>query len=182
MSIQSTSQQHLIISALAEDRPGIINDLSLAITDAGCNILNSRMTVLGSAFAIMLRVQGSWSAIAKLETQLPGLQKKLILNIITRRAEEKEQQSSGLPYLVEVIALDQPGIIHHLASFFSSRNINILDMYTDSYQTSHGNTHMLSVNLTLNLPVTTQIAHLRDEFLDFCDSLNLDAVMEPVKG
>jgi glycine cleavage system regulatory protein len=23
---------------------------------------------------------------------------------------------------------------------------------------------------------------LRDEFMDFCDQLNLDAIMEPVKG
>jgi len=26
------------------------------------------------------------------------------------------------------------------------------------------------------------IAMLREEFLDFCDELNLDAVLEPIKG
>jgi glycine cleavage system regulatory protein len=26
------------------------------------------------------------------------------------------------------------------------------------------------------------VAHLREEFMEFCDSLNLDAILEPVKS
>jgi len=38
------------------------------------------------------------------------------------------------------------------------------------------------VHMTLDVPADTHIAGLREEFLDFCDRLNLDAVIEPVKG
>ncbi|HDJ86419.1 MAG TPA: glycine cleavage system protein R, partial [Chromatiales bacterium] len=37
----------LVVSALGQDRPGIVNELSLAILNCGCNIEDSRMTVLG---------------------------------------------------------------------------------------------------------------------------------------
>ena len=36
--------------------------------------------------------------------------------------------------------------------------------------------------LAIGIPANTHIALLREEFLDFCDDLNLDAVMEPIKG
>jgi glycine cleavage system transcriptional repressor len=41
---------------------------------------------------------------------------------------------------------------------------------------------MFSVHLTVDIPATLQIAALREEFMDFCDQLNLDAVIEPIKG
>jgi glycine cleavage system transcriptional repressor len=41
---------------------------------------------------------------------------------------------------------------------------------------------MCAVNITIGVPANIHIAMLREEFMDFCDDLNLDAMMEPVKG
>jgi glycine cleavage system transcriptional repressor len=35
--------------------------------------------------------------------------------------------------------------------------------------------------MTISVPTNVSIAGLRGEFMDFCDHLNLDAIMEPVK-
>jgi glycine cleavage system transcriptional repressor len=35
--------------------------------------------------------------------------------------------------------------------------------------------------LTIGVPADTHIAALRDDFLEFCDALNLDAIMDPMK-
>jgi glycine cleavage system transcriptional repressor len=72
--------------------------------------------------------------------------------------------------------------VHNLASFFSKRQINIQEMATSTYAAAHTGTPMFSVHLTVDIPASQQISALRDEFMDFCDQLNLDAVMEPVKG
>ena len=77
--------------------------------------------------------------------------------------------------------MDQPGIVHNLAKFFSQRQINIQEMLTSSYAAAHSGTPMFSVHLTVEVPAEIQIAALREEFMDFCDQLNLDAVIEPVK-
>ncbi len=172
----------LIISALGTDRPGLVNDLSKSIADCGCNIQDSRMTVLGGEFALMILSAGHWGAIAKLEDALPGLQKRLDLTLISRRTQERATPGNAMPYSVEVIALDNPGIVSELARFFSSRQINIHDMYTGSYAAAHTGTPMFSVNLTIEIPADTHLSSLREQFLDFCDALNLDAVMEPIKG
>jgi glycine cleavage system transcriptional repressor len=40
---------------------------------------------------------------------------------------------------------------------------------------------MFTAQLTIGVPADTHIAALRDDFLEFCDALNLDAIMDPMK-
>lgn len=173
---------YLVISALGRDRPGIVEEMSRVILDSGCNIEDSRMTVLGGEFAVLMLVSGNWNAIAKLEGMMPSLQDKLDLTVISKRTKPRATEGNLLPYAVEVVTMDHPGIVHEIANFFSTRNINIEDLYTDSYRAAHTGTPMFSLSMRVNIPAEISISGLREEFMDFCDEMNLDAVIEPVKG
>lgn len=177
-----TKNSHLVISALGKDQPGIVNKLSRAILDADCNVLDTRMAVLSGEFAILMAVEAPWDKLARLESQLPDLQKELGLTVIAERTEPSNATVQCLPYGVDVVALDQPGIVHNLAAFFAGRGINIEDMTTSSYAAAHTGTPMFGVRMTIGIPASMHIAGLREEFMEFCDGLNLDAVLEPVKG
>jgi len=177
-----SKRNHLVISALGNDRPGIIDELSKAVYDLGLNITDSRMTVLGGEFAILLLVDGQWNQLAKLETTVSELEQQLGLTIITRRTEPKTVGANLLPYAVEVVSLDHPGIVHHLARFFSERGINIEELTTSSYAAAHTGTPMFAVQMHVGIPSDLHIAAIRDEFMGFCDSMNLDAILEPLKG
>lgn len=174
-------KNYLVISAIGADRPGIVNALSSNILEHNCNIVDSRMTVLGGEFAIIIMVSGSWDKVAKLETALPLLEGKLGLTIISKRTEQRDTQGKMLPYLVEVISMDHEGIVYNIAEFFSSRNINVEDLSTGSYSAAHTGTPMFNMNMIISIPSDIQLGELREQFTEFCDSLNLDAVMEPVK-
>jgi glycine cleavage system transcriptional repressor len=178
----SSKNNFLVISALGKDRPGIVKSLTKKVLDGGCNIADSRMTVLGGEFAIMLLVEGQWNTLAKLENALPDLQDDLDLTIIGKRTDQRAQSSNMLPYLVDVVSMDHPGIVNQLAEFFSERNINIEDLVTTSYAAAHTGTPMFSVHMSVGIPADVHLAGLRDEFMDYCDALNLDAVIEPIKG
>jgi len=172
----------LVISAIGEDRPGIVNSLSEKILENGCNIIDSRMTVLGGEFAIMMMVSGSWNTIAKLEDMLSALEKQLKLTIIAKQTESRDQTSKKVPYMVEVVSMDHPGIVNNVADFFSSRNINIEDLSTGSYAAAHTGTNMFTMQMVISIPADSHLGDLREHFTEFCDNLNLDAIMEPVKG
>ena len=174
-------QNHFVISALGNNRPGLVHQLSKAVKDCGCNILDSRMAVLGGEFAVILLLAGTWDAIAKIESMIPRLEDSLDLTLISRRTEVREKAANLMPYAVEVVASDRPGIVHDIAQFFSSRDINIEELFTGSYAAAHTGTTMFSLHVTISVPTNTSIAALRGEFMDLCDQLNLDAVMEPVK-
>ena len=40
---------------------------------------------------------------------------------------------------------------------------------------------MFSMQMFINIPAGVPISGIREEFMEFCDRLNLDAIMEPVK-
>lgn len=171
--------QFLVISALGKDRPGIVNALAKAILDHGCNIEDSRMTVLAGEFALMQLISGSWSAVAKLETAIPNLARKLDLTLVTRRAEGRAKKPDMLPYVVDVISMDHPGIVHDITAFFAGQGINIEEMSSWTYPAAHTGTPMFSLNLTISIPADVNISRLRQAFLDLCDELNIDATLEP---
>ena len=177
-----TMSSNLVISVLGKDRPGIVNELSECILDAGGNIADSRMSILGGDFAVILLVSGNWNTIAKIESQLVQLADTLHMTIISRRTEQRPVRQDLLPYGVDVVALDHPGIVHHLASFFSARDINIQGMDTSTYSAAHTGTPMFNVHMTVEIPARLHIATLREDFMEFCDQLNLDGVMEPIKA
>ena len=174
-------KKYLVISAIGEDRPGIVNELSRAILDGSCNIEDSRMTVLGGEFALILMISGSWNAIGKIEAMAPALGKKLGLTIVARPTDERAPRLSMVPYAVDVVSVDQPGIVHKVAEFFSTRGINIEDLSTWTYPAAHTGTPMFSITMTVSVPADLHIGRLRDEFIDFCDELNVDATLEPAR-
>lgn len=175
----SPGSTYFVISVLGDDRPGIVNDLSRVILDCGCNIEDSRMSVLGGEFAMILMASGSWDAVAKLEQQLPSLGKKLALTITAKRTETRVGGLGLIPYEVDVVSMDHPGIVHDVADFFSTRDINIEEMNTGSYAAAHTGTPMFSLKMTVAVPSDIPLAQLRDEFAEFCDDLNLDAALDP---
>lgn len=173
---------YLVITALGKDKPGIVDKLSMAALDCGCNIEDSRMMVMGGEFAVMLMVAGKWNELAKLEELLPSMREKLNLTITAARTEGENKTKNLVPYTVEVVAIDHPGIVYQIASFFSAREINIHELNTNRYAAAHTGTPMFSLNMVVDIPAELRISALREEFLDFCDETNMDAIIEPLKG
>ena len=173
---------YLVITALGKDKPGLVDKLSMAIMDCGCNIEDSRMMVMGGEFAVMLMVCGKWNELAKLEDSLPPLREKLALTITAARTEGRHKTANLIPYSVEVIAIDHPGIVYQIASFFSAREINIHELNTNRYAAAHTGTPMFAMNMIVDISADIRISALREDFLDFCDELNMDAIIEPLKG
>ncbi|WP_111657032.1 glycine cleavage system protein R [Isoalcanivorax indicus] len=171
--------QLIVISALGSDRPGIVRALSGAVLAEQGNILDSRMTVLGGEFAVLMLVSGNEATLARLEEALPPVAGELDLTLTLRRTAPREAPAGARPYQVEVVAMDHPGIVHEIAQFFSARGINISDLSTGTYAAPHTGTRMFSLHLTLSVPVEESVARLRDAFLDFCEERNLDATLQP---
>ena len=175
-------KQLIVISAIGTDRTGVVHDLSRVVLDCGGNIAESNMTALGSEFAMLLLVSGNWHTLDKLEKELQRLGAANDLSISIKRTANRSGDDALLPYIIDAVCLDQTGIVFNLAGFFSSRNIDIAELNTRSYAAAHTGAPMFSVQMTVNVPGATHIATLREEFMEFCDQLNLDAILEPVKG
>jgi glycine cleavage system transcriptional repressor len=168
----------LAVTAIGPDRAGVVRDLSQAVTSAGGSIRESRMIALGSEFAVMMLVAGNWHTINKLQTAFQALQQQSGLTVTVRETQPRAVEAAA-PYLVDVVTLDHEGIVFGLSNFFASRGLEISEVSTRRYNAPHTGALMFSVQMTVNVPRSMHVATLRDEFLEYCDEHNLDAVMEP---
>jgi len=180
MNTNAIKSNYLVISSIGTDQPGIVNELAKACSANQCNIIDSRMTVLGGEFAVVMMVSGAWDAIAKLENMLPALSKELNLTTTVKHTQARDTKPA-LAYSVNVVALDNPGIVHEIAQYFSNQNINIDDLQTGTYSAPHTGTQMFNLCMTIRISADTHIASLRESFMEFCDEINLDAVIEPLR-
>jgi glycine cleavage system transcriptional repressor len=54
-------------------------------------------------------------------------------------------------------------------------------LHCSRYRAMQTGADMFSAQVTIGVPASMHIAALRDDFLEFCDHLNLDAIMDPMK-
>jgi glycine cleavage system transcriptional repressor len=174
--------QFLAVSVLGRERPDLLREIARAAVDSGCMIKDSRMVLLGREFALQLLASGKWDAIARLETTLSRLADNFDVAVTSRRSDERTARDDRIPYAIDAIAADQGGIVHHLAEFFISREIEISEMNTRAYPAPQTGAPLFAVQMVVGIPVKMAIASLREDFMDLCDHINLDAIMEPMKN
>jgi len=158
-----------------------VHDISKVILASGGNIEESRMTTLGTEFAVLMLVSGQWHTLSRLESALDKLGKEGNLSFSIRETGERQTKDDRMPYAVDVISLDHQGIVYELANFFAARDIEIADVATRRYAAAHTGAPMFAMQMNVNVPSRLHVAQLREDFLELCDRLNLDAILEPVK-
>lgn len=173
------NQHYLVICALGNDRPGILDTFTKISKQCGGNILESKLSTMGEECAILLHLSGTWNAIAKLEAALPSLAQMHRFAIHCKRTLPKNALNA-LPYQVHVFAKDRPGILNELATFFSRQGILVEKMETETYLAKN-HTHMTNITFTVNIPAKLHIATIRERFMEYCEDRNLDSMLEPIK-
>jgi glycine cleavage system transcriptional repressor len=172
----------LVITLAGQDRLDLIEELTRVIKECKCHIVESRMTELGAEFGAHLLVDGNWNHIVKLEHALEAMGARDHIKVGMMRAKDAQAEDENvIPYGVDIFASDHIDNLHELATFFTKRDIKILDMSSSRYPAPYSNTPLLVARMIVKIPVGVRIVSLRDEFLEFCDQQNLDAILEPVK-
>ena len=177
----SPNENHLLIYAYTTHPESPLLSVTRRIADSGCNLVDSRLATVGRDVSMTALATGSWDAVAKLEAMLGRLDREEGLKLNWYRTGAKQIQSNLLPYIVEVVAADKPGILFQLADFFDRQGITIENLQSTRYRAMQTGAEMFSAQVTIGVPANMHIAALRDDFLEFCDHLNLDAIMDPMK-
>ncbi len=171
----------LAITALSKNTTKYLSDILTAIGTCDCSIIELKTSLFSQASACYLLTEGNWNQIAKLETVLDHLKDRLDILIQTMRPEKTKTGRDGTPYTLETISLYRNDIIQDLATFLLSRNVYIEEICASRYQAPYFSNPIFSTKFIISIPADVRILSLREEFLDFCDNLNLDAILEPIK-
>ena len=173
---------HLLISTmLGEYSVQALERIAQAPRDSGCNIEVYRMLRLGESFALLAEFSGTWDAIAKMEDLSARLAEEFDLAVSSRRNQEEEKLGEVMPYAIDLVAASRSGIVYEILRFLRQNEVEVQEQHTNSYQAPHSNARMLSLHMNVDIPVRSSLAALRAGFMDLCEQLNLDGIIEPVK-
>ena len=172
-----SNQHFLVVTALGSDQGGILEAFTKVSKQSGCNIIESKLATLGEECTLLCHLAGTWNTIAKLEANLPLLAQQFKLSIQSKRTSPKGA-FTALPYQIQIIGQDRPGILNEVSAYFSKEGILIEKMECETYLAKN-QTPMTQITFLVNIPAKRLIASLRDEFLQYCEYRNLDVLMEP---
>lgn len=170
----------IVLTAVGPDRVGIVDDLSGAVSGAGCNIEESKMAVLGGEFAVIMLVSGPPAAVETLARSLPSLGEKLALHVECRSTHEPRAGEPGRPYLLEAVSLDTPGIVHSVTAILRSHGINIEDLDTDTAAAPWTGAPMFRLKAHLVIGSAVPLAELKEELSRLQQEHDLDISLKPI--
>lgn len=173
-------RRHAILTAIGTDRVGIVDDLTTAILEKHCNIEESRMSVLGGEFAVILLLSGEEQEVRKLIGELPAVGSGLGLHVSMKETVPPKSDPQARPYLLESVSLDTPGIVHSITSLLRKYGINIVDLETETSSAPWTGAPLFSMKARISVPGSVPIAKLREELEDLEARQNLDVKLSPV--
>ncbi len=171
-----------ILSATGQDRPGIVFDVSQFLLDHSCNMADSRMAVLGGQFSLMLLFSGLTEEVDSLAADLEAFEAKCGLRALLLEASDPKEakQVPSLPVRLEVVAMDEPGIMFQIAKVLErfQVNVEILDAHLSPAPTS--GTTVSSVKMKLAVPQSVSLPAVKEALMELAGKINLDILFQPV--
>lgn len=172
-------RSHALLTAVGTDRIGIVDDVSAAILERKCNIEESRMTLLGGEFAVLILVSGSEDAVSRLVDETESIGEALGLSASARRTATPIQAEEALPYILESSSLDTNGIVHSVSAVLRRHGINIADLESDTVPAPWTGAPLFNMRARLSIPRAVPIAALRRELEALENEHNLDLRLYP---
>lgn len=163
---------NLVLTVIADDKPGLVESLSQTIASNSGNWLESSMSQLAGKFAGILRVSVADDRVEQLIEELNGLSSEIKLVIEKAAAEPADQQSR----LVELslVGNDRPGIIKEISAAVSALGINVERLNTECSPAPMSSDALFKASAILEVPENVALEHLQEKLEKLADDLIVD--------
>lgn len=117
------------ITAIGQDRPGIVASFTEVLLGLGCNLADCSMSLLRNQFAMILLVDAPPEMTLQRLTEAVGEPAgRLGLVVETRQVPEAPAAAPSTAFVLSVYGRDRPGIVHTFAKALGDAGVNITDL------------------------------------------------------
>ena len=171
----------LTINVLGNNKANFLADILSSINQCKCTVIEIRSSQFVNYTSCYMLIEGNWNHIAKLENTLDNISKRTEFTLLKSRLDKDLGNNDLIPYTLETISLNKKAALQHISNFLFERNIQINEIHGSCYLAPYLQTTLFSSKLIIFIPPDISLLSLREELLDFCDQLNIDAILEPIK-
>ncbi|MHA7817404.1 MAG: glycine cleavage system transcriptional repressor [Pseudohaliea sp.] len=116
-------QKAIVVSFIADDRPGIVERLAALVAEHGGNWEDASLSQLGGKFAGLALVNLPTAAETALREALAGLAAEAIDCSVTEAGETASEEGAVLT--LALVGPDRPGIIHEVTRALHGAGLNL---------------------------------------------------------
>jgi glycine cleavage system transcriptional repressor len=171
-----------VLTAFGADHVGIVDELSAALLEEGCNIEESRMSVLGGEFALIVLVSAEEAAIDRVLGGLERLGTRAGLELSGRGTSQHTANPSGRPYQIECVSLDTPGIVHSVTGLLRRYGVSVDELETETTGAPFTGAPMFHMRIMAIVPAEVSMSGVRAELAEVAASQDLDITVRPLIG
>lgn len=165
-------KHYLVLTIIADDRPGIVERIADTVAAAGGNWLESNMSRLAGKFAGILLVDIAEDQQAGLLSALEGLQSLGIR--VSGEACAIVQEKAGEPLLLTVVGNDRPGIVGEISAILARLHVNVEELDTCCQAAPMSSEILFRASAILQLPANLSRDHLQAALEDVSDDLMVE--------
>lgn len=164
----------LVLTVIGDDHAGLVRALSGVIADHGGNWETSRMAHLAGKFAGIVLVTVADANVDALVADLEPLERQGLLDITTERSVSADSTRAETRLSLELVGLDQPGIVRDISDALAKRNINIEELETETVSAPMEGGTLFRASASLVLPEDVSVGDLTDELEELAAQLMVD--------
>lgn len=143
------------VTAIGNDRPGIVSAVTRVLFEAGCNLEDATSTILSGHFSMMLVVRLAEGATPEgVEDRLKPVAEQLDLVIAVRPVQEAHRIVAQPTHVVSVYGGDKPGIVFRVAEHLASNEVNITNLSSRIIGTDQNPVYALMLEIAAEGGVT----------------------------
>ncbi|MCF6751485.1 glycine cleavage system protein R [Stutzerimonas degradans] len=167
---------HLVLTVIAEDQPGLVERLAQCIAEHGGNWLESRMSRMAGQFAGILRVAVPSEAHAALTAALQGLQAQGIRVLLAHSGSEPP--TSWQEIELELVGNDRPGILRDITRLLAEHGVNLESLDTDVLSAPMSGEPLFRAEARLAVPSELSLEVLQGRLETLADDLMVELKLQ----
>ena len=167
----------IVLTVVADDHPGIVEELSDVLATHGGNWTESSMMTLAGKFAGILLAQVPDDRVDSFLQVLDSLEIGGI-EIVAQRSEAPPRPEGTREFTIELVGQDHPGIVHDITAVLARHGINVLELETTVQSASMSGESLFIAHARILVPAMVSLERLRDEVEELANELMVDIELE----
>ena len=162
----------IIISAFANDQPGIVSKISGEVSSLNGNIVKSKMMKIDNIFSVIMIVNipvNNEKILIDQINQIPELY-SLVKNIGT----ELDNDHNYKRYSFTLECIDNEGIIHHYTKYLNNEKINIEKMDTNTHNAPITGATLFKLDSILWIPIKHDLNKIKNNLGQLSEQFNVN--------
>jgi glycine cleavage system regulatory protein len=169
--------EHLVLTVIAADQPGLVERLAQCVARHGGNWLESRMARMAGQFAGILRVEVPEGGHDALASALQALERDGIRVLLAHSGAEPATSWRSID--LQLVGNDRPGIVRDITRLLAGLGVNLESLTTEVVPAPMSSELLFQAQARLAVPQALSLDELQGQLETLADELMVDLQLRP---